>query len=176
MTGTASRGPDPDPLADADAETDAGREIVVSRTIAGPRRLVFAAYTDVRHLARWWGPDGFSTTTRAFEFRPGGVWDFIMHGPDGAAYPNRIEWREIVPPERIVYLHGEGADDPRAFVSTVTLVERGGATEITMRAVFRTREQRQEVVERYRAIEGAQQTLGRLAAHVATLAHLRSTS
>jgi uncharacterized protein YndB with AHSA1/START domain len=161
MTGTASRRPD--------AEADAGREIVVSRTIAGPRRLVFAAYTDVRHLAHWWGPHGFSTTTRAFEFRPGGVWDFIMHGPDGAAYPNRIEWREIVPPERIVYLHGEGADDPRAFVSTVTLVERDGATEITMRTVFPTREQRQEVVERYHAIEGGQQTLSRLAAYLATL-------
>jgi Activator of Hsp90 ATPase homolog 1-like protein len=60
------------------------REIVVSRVIQGPRRLVFEAYTDVRHLSRWWGPDGFTTTTHAFEFRPGGVWEFTMHGPDGA--------------------------------------------------------------------------------------------
>jgi uncharacterized protein YndB with AHSA1/START domain len=153
----ASRQPAPD------------REIVVSRTIEGPRRLVFEAYTDVRHLAQWWGPNGFTTTTHAFEFRPGGVWAFTMHGPDGTEYPNRIEWREIVPPERIVYLHGESDDDPRAFVSTVTFVERGGATEVTLRAVFKTEEQRDEVVERYGAIEGAKQTLGRLAAYVATL-------
>jgi uncharacterized protein YndB with AHSA1/START domain len=64
------------------------REIVVSRSIAGPRRLVFEAYTDARQLAQWWGPNGFTTTTHAFEFRPGGVWDFVMHGPDGTDYPN----------------------------------------------------------------------------------------
>jgi uncharacterized protein YndB with AHSA1/START domain len=150
-------------------QTDAEREIVVSRTIQGPRRLVFTAFTDVGHLARWWGPQGFTTTTRSFEFRAGGVWEFIMHGPDGVDYPNRIEWREIAPPERIAYLHSERADDPHAFESTVTLVERGGATEVTLRAVFRTKEQRNEAVARYGAVEGGRQALGRLAAHIATL-------
>jgi uncharacterized protein YndB with AHSA1/START domain len=145
------------------------REIVVTRIIEGPRPLVFEAYTDPKHLAHWWGPDGFTTTTRAFVFRPGGVWDFVMHGPDGTDYPNWIEWREIEPPERLVFLHGVRADDPRAFVSTVTLVERGGATEVTMRAVFKTKAQRDDVVERYQAIEGGKQTLGRLALYVATL-------
>ena len=56
----------------------ADREIVISRSISAPRELVFEAFTEVRHLARWWGPDGFTTTTRAFEFRVGGVWDFEM--------------------------------------------------------------------------------------------------
>ena len=91
----------------------ADREFIISRTIHGPRRLVFEAFTDPAHLGRWWGPNGFTTTTRTFEFRPGGVWDFTMHGPDGVDYPNWIEWREIVPPERLVYLHGENDDDPR---------------------------------------------------------------
>jgi uncharacterized protein YndB with AHSA1/START domain/dihydrofolate reductase len=144
------------------------REIVVSCTIDGPRRLVYEAFTSARHLSQWWGPNGFSTTTRAFEFRPGGVWDFIMHSPDGADLPNWIEWREIVPPERIVYLHGEGDDDPRAFVSTVTLVERGPVTEVTMRAVFATKEQCDAVIERYGALEGGTQHLGRLSAYVVT--------
>jgi uncharacterized protein YndB with AHSA1/START domain len=153
--------------ADSDHAT-ADREIVVTRTIEGPRRLVFEAYTDVAHLSQWWGPNGFTTTTRSFEFRPGGVWEFIMHGPDGTDYPNRIEWREIVPPERIVYLHGKGADDPASFITTVTFVERGGATEITLRSVFKTKEQRDLVVKRYNAIEGARQTLGRLAELIAT--------
>jgi uncharacterized protein YndB with AHSA1/START domain len=151
----------------------ADREFIISRTIEGPRRLVFEAFTDPKHLARWWGPNGFTTTTRAFEFRPGGVWDFIMHGPDGTDFPNWIEWREIVPPERLEYLHGESDDDPRAFASTVTLVERGTATEVTMRAVFKTKEQFDEVVERYGAIEGGQQHLGRLAAYIVTLAGAR---
>ena len=147
----------------------ADREIVVTRIIEGPRPLVFEAYTDEAHLAQWWGPNGFTTTTSAFEFRPGGVWQFMMHGPDGTDYPNWIQWREIVPPERLVFDHGVGPDDPRAFVSTVTLVERGDTTEVTMRAVFSTRAQRDEVVERYGAIEGGRQTLGRLALYVTTL-------
>ena len=147
--------------------TTGDREIVVSRVIEGPRALVFEAYTSAQHLDRWYGPAGFRTTTHAFEFRTGGVWEFTMHGPDGADYPNRIEWLEIVPPQRIVYRHGERAADPRAFVSTVTLVEHGRATEVTLRAVFPTKEQRDEAVERYHAIERGRQTLAHLAAYVA---------
>jgi uncharacterized protein YndB with AHSA1/START domain len=146
------------------AESD--REIVTSRTIRGPRRLVFEAYTAAEHLAQWWGPNGFSVETRSFEFRPGGEWEFDMHGPDGVSYPSWIRWREIVPPERIVFLYGDRPDDPDAFLSTVTLVERDGVTELTMRALFNTKEQRDEVVEKYGAIERGQETLGRLAAYV----------
>lgn len=143
------------------------REIVVSRTIGGPRRLVFEAYTSARHLDRWYGPAGFRTTTHAFEFRPGGVWEFTMHGPDGTDYPNHVEWLEIVPPERIAYRHGARAGDPRAFTSTVTMVERDGSTEVTLWSVFATKEQRDEVVEKYHAVEAARQTLGHLASYVA---------
>jgi uncharacterized protein YndB with AHSA1/START domain len=146
---------------------DDAAAIVVSRRIEAPRRLVFEAYTDVRHLAQWWGPNGFTTTTQAFEFRVGGVWIFLMHGPDGTDYPARILWREIVPPERIVYFHGSGPDDPDQFVSTVTFVEHAGATDVTMRAVFQSKERRDLVAERYHAVEGGRQTLGRLSAYVA---------
>ena len=145
------------------------REMVVSRVIDGPRELVFRAYTTAEHLTRWYGPNGITTSTRAFEFRPGGVWEFTMHAADGSEFPNWIEWLEIVPPERIVYRHGDGRDDPRSFVSTVTLVARGDATEITLRAVFKTKEQRDEVIEKYNALEAGQQTLGNLAAYVAQL-------
>ena len=64
----------------------ADREIVISRVISAPPELVFEVFTEVRHLSQWWGPDGFTTTTRVFEFGIGGVWDFVMHGPDGADY------------------------------------------------------------------------------------------
>ena len=147
----------------------ADREIVISRVIDAPRELVFEAFTDVRHLSRWWGPDGFSTTTRSFEFRAGGAWDFMMHGPDGTDYQEWITWTEIVPPERIALLHGSSRGDPDAFRSVLTFEPVGAETRIVMRTVFPTKELRDEVVEKYHAIEGGEQTLGHLAAYVAEL-------
>ena len=144
----------------------ADREIVISRVINAPRELVFEAFTEVRHLSRWWGPAGFTTTTRAFEFRVGGEWDFVLHGPDGTDYPEWIRWTEIAPPERIEMLHGEYREDPNAFESTLTFVPDGAATRIEMRTVFPTTAMRDEAVEKYHAIEGGNQTLGNLAAYV----------
>ncbi|MEV6508506.1 SRPBCC family protein [Streptomyces sp. NPDC051642] len=134
-----------------------------------PRELVFEAFTRVRHLSRWWGPEGFTTTTRSFEFRVGGTWDFVMHGPDGTDYQEWITWREIVPPERISLLHGESRDDPNAFESVLAFEPAGDETRIVTRTVFPTRELRDEAVEKYHAIEGGEQTLSNLAASVAEL-------
>jgi uncharacterized protein YndB with AHSA1/START domain len=150
----------PPPAATAD------REIVISRVINAPRELVFEAFTDVRHLSQWWGPEGFTTTTRAFEFRVDGVWDFVMHGPDGTDHQEWIFWTEIAPPERIGLLHGERRDDPNAFESVLTFAPDGVATRIEMRTVFPTKELRDEAIEQYHAIEGGQQTLSKLAAYV----------
>jgi uncharacterized protein YndB with AHSA1/START domain len=150
------------------------RSIVISRTIDAPRDLVFAAWTDTRHLAEWWGPNGFSTTTSAFDMRPGGVWRFVMHGPDGRDYENRITYDEIVRPERIVYHHGGGEDvEPVEFATTVTFEDIGGKTKLTMRAVFPTAAERDRVIREYGAEEGGRQTLGRLAEHVAKMAAAR---
>jgi len=144
----------------------ADREIVIDRVIDAPRELVFEAFTEVRHLSRWWGPEGFTTTTRAFEFRVGGAWDFVMHGPDGTDFQDWITWTEIVPPERIAMLHGESQDDPNAFESVLTFTVDGAATRIEMRTLFPTQELRDEAVEKFHAIEGGQQTLGHLADYV----------
>src|SRR6478672_9397696 len=149
------------------ATTD--REIVVSRVIQAPRELVFEAFTRVRHLSRWWGPEGFTTTTRSFEFRAGGAWDFVMRGPDGTDYQEWITWTEIVPPERIALVHGESRDDPNAFASVLTFEPTGEETRIVMRTVFPTKELRDEAVETYHAVEGGQQTLSNLAAYVTEL-------
>ena len=143
----------------------ADREIAISRVIAAPRELVFEAFTEVRHLSRWWGPDGFTTSTRAFEFRVGGEWEFVMQGPDGTDYQEWITWTEIAPPERIALLHGESRGDPNAFESVLTFAPDGATTRIEMRTVFPTKELRDEAVERYHAVEGGQQTLGNLAAY-----------
>ena len=123
-----------------------------------------------RHLSRWWGPEGFTTTTRAFEFRVGGAWDFVMHGPDGTDYQEWISWTEITPPERIALLHGESRGDPNAFESVLTFASDGAVTRIKMRTVFPTKELRDEAVERYGAIEGGRQTLANLDAYVTEIA------
>ena len=143
------------------------RELMVSRLIEGPRDVVFEAFTEVRHLSRWWGPDGFTTTTRTFEFSEGGVWEFTMHGPDGTDYPNWIQWMEIRPPEVIVLRHGEGPDDPEQFSSTFIFEEGTDATRVTLRSEFKTKALRDRAAEEYGAIEGANQTLDSLATYVA---------
>ena len=156
---------------DAPAQSaTADREIVIARVISAPRELVFEAFTEVRHLSRWWGPEGFTTTTRAFEFRVGGEWDFVMHGPDGTDYQEWICWTEIAPPERIALRHGESRGDPNAFSSVLTFASDGAATRIEMRTVFPTKELHDEAVEKYHAIEGGQQTLSNLAAYVTEIA------
>lgn len=167
MTATSSGG-EPAP-----ATTD--REIVISRVIHAPREVVFEAFTRVRHLSRWWGPEGFTTTTRSFEFRVGGVWDFVMHGPDGTDYQEWITYTEIVPPERIALLHGESRDDPDAFESLLSFEPSGEATRVVMRTVFPTRELREEAVQKYHAIEGGEQTLRNLADYVTELTRNQST-
>jgi uncharacterized protein YndB with AHSA1/START domain len=139
------------------------REIVVSRVIDGHRSLVFEAFTDANHLGKWWGPNGFSITTSHFDFTPGGTWEFVMHGPDGTDYTNSIQFEEIQPPERIVVLHGARADDPNAFTSIITLSDAEGGTEVRLRSVFQTKEQRDTAIAEYHAIEGAEQTLAHLA-------------
>lgn len=151
---------------DESIEREEDREIVTKRLIDGPRHLVFRAWTEARHLARWFGPRGFTTTTKAFEFRPGGVWEFEMHGPDGTVYPNWIQWREIVPSERITFWQGTHENDPDAFESTVTFADRAGRTEITLRALLNSKAQRDYLADNFRAVEGGRETLERLEEYV----------
>lgn len=147
----------------------ADREIVISRLIDAPRALVFEAWTQPGHLDQWWGPTGFRNETSAMQFRPGGVWTYLMHGPDGTDYPNYIRYDEIVPNERLVYAHGEFEDQPPHFHVTVTFADEAGKTRLTMRSIFPSKEARDFVVREFGAIEGGNQTLGRLASYVADL-------
>ena len=151
----------------AEASNEADREIVVSRVIEGPRPVVFSAFTSEAHLEQWCAPTGGKITTHSFDFKPGGVWDATIQGPDGSTYPNHFVWKEIVPPERIVWLYGMSKDDPNAVPTTVTLVERGATTEVTLRILFGTKEERDEKVAKYYAAQGAKQSLDSLAAWVA---------
>jgi uncharacterized protein YndB with AHSA1/START domain len=153
----------------ADTSNEADREIVVSRIIEGPRQLVFDAFTSAAHLGQWCAPKGGKITTNAFDFKPGGVWDATIQGPDGNTYPNHWTWQEIVPPERIVWLYGMGKNDPHAVPTTLTLVDKGATTEVTMRILYGSKAERDEKVAKYYAAQGAKQSLAALAAHVATI-------
>ena len=146
------------------------RSIIGTRIFDAPRDLVFSAFTDPKHLAQWWGPDGFTTTTHYFRLSPGGVWRFVMHGPDGRDYQNRITYDEIVPPERIVYHHGGGDDvEPVQFSTTVIFEDLGnGQTRLTWHGQFPSAEARARVIKDYGADKGLVQTMARLDEYVAT--------
>jgi uncharacterized protein YndB with AHSA1/START domain len=145
----------------------ADREIVQSRLLNAPRELVFAAWTDPRQVVQWWGPRGFTTTSQEMSVTPGGVWRFVMHGPDGRDYKNKIIFTEVVKPERLVYRHaGEEEHEDVRFHVTVTFEAQGRKTLLTMRSLFATAQEREEVVIKYGALEGGKQTLERLAEYV----------
>jgi uncharacterized protein YndB with AHSA1/START domain len=151
-------------------------EIVFSRVLQAPRELVWQAWTDPQHIVQWWGPRGFTNTTKRFEFRVGGYWEHVMHGPDGTDYPNKARFLEIVPGERITYLLGGGSDleaDERrgaSFRATWTFAREGeNLTRLTGRMVFPSKEARDRVVRDYGAVEGGKQTLERAAEHVSAM-------
>jgi uncharacterized protein YndB with AHSA1/START domain len=158
----------PAPASTAAAEPEDARELSFSRVYAAPRERVWDAWTDPAQVVRWWGPRGFTTTTHQMDVRPGGTWLFIMHGPDGTDYDNRIVFTELVRPERLVYVHdgGEGSTDP-PFHVTVTFADDGGGTRLDMRTVVASAAERARLVEEFGAVEGALQHLERLAEHLA---------
>jgi len=94
------------------------------RLLSASPRQVFAAFEQADQLDRWWGPSGFTNSFERFEFRPGGRWVFVMHGPDGADYPNECVFRVVEPDTRIVIEHVVAP----WFTLTVTLTARGEQT------------------------------------------------
>ena len=141
--------------------------ITLEREFAAPPAVVFAAYGDPEALKQWYGPDGFSITVIAMDFRVGGLFRFTMHGPDGTDYPNRIMYREIVPAQRLAYRHDSDVDeDPHGFDVLVTFsASAPGRTLLTMRSTFPSIEAR-NAVTKFGAMELGIQTVEKLAAHL----------
>jgi uncharacterized protein YndB with AHSA1/START domain len=145
------------------------REIVMSRVFDAPRALVFRMWTEPEHLAKWFGPKGFSCTMHETNVRVGGRWRFDMRAPNGTVYPNRIEYLEIVPNERIVFDHGLDQDnDPDRFRVTITFDEQTDKkTVMMMRQLLRTKAERDAKIG-FGAVELGYQTLDKLAEHLRT--------
>ena len=139
------------------------RELVTSRLLNASRKQVFTALSDPDRLARWWGPNGFTNTFLEFDFRAGGTWRFVMHGPDGKDFQNESTFAEIVPPERVVIKH---TNNPK-FELTITLKQENGKTRIRWRQVFQTAEERDRIAKY--AVEANEQNLDRLEKELSTI-------
>ena len=114
------------------------REIVLTRTFDAPAARVFKMWTEADHVARWWAPKGFTTTVKALDARPGGVFRLVMHGADGTDYPVKGVYREVVPPKRLVYVE-DWDDDARPSMEslvTVAFEEHDGGTVLTLRILY----------------------------------------
>ncbi len=119
------------------------REIVITRVFNAPRELVFKVWTDPEHVAQWWGPKGFTTTVSEMDFRPGGVWRYVMRDSNGTEYPVKGVFREIVPPERIVtsddgWDEGNPEGKLNGMIVTVTFEEQGNKTKLTLRIMHKS--------------------------------------
>ena len=108
------------------------RELATERLLRARPAEVFDAFRDPDRLARWWGPKDFRNTFGEFELRPGGRWRFVMHGPNGANFPNESVFDEVVEAERIVFRHVSG---PK-YEATITLAEEGDGTRLKWRMLF----------------------------------------
>ncbi len=150
---------------------DSGPELVMTRVFDAPRALVFKAWTDPQHVQQWWSPHGFTNPVCELDARPGGAIRIHMRGPDGTVYRMTGEYREIVEPERIVFISAalDGEGKPMFEVlTTVTLVENAGRTTLTMRAqVVKTTANAAQYIAGMEI--GWTQSLERFAKHLATM-------
>jgi uncharacterized protein YndB with AHSA1/START domain len=154
------------PPMNSPGEDTAAREISITRVFAAPRDLVWEVWTNPKHTEQWWGPDGFTTTTNEFDLRPGGVWNFIMHGPDGIDYRNDHAYTFVEPPARLEWNHGPSPH----FEVTVIFEDLGDRqTRLQMTMLFPTVEERNRTVEKFNALEGQRQTMNRLETYLETI-------
>jgi uncharacterized protein YndB with AHSA1/START domain len=142
------------------------RSVTVQRLIRAPPERVFPAFLGPEALSRWFGPAGFRLTTHAMDTRPGGLWRFTMHGPDGTDYANWVHYLEIDAPRRIVWDQGDQVGTAPWFRTTITFDAVPEGTHLVLQSVFPTKAARDHNVEEYHAVEGGKQTLERLAVYL----------
>lgn len=132
---------EPSEKARTTVERTSDRELVVTRTVAGPARLVFEAWTKPDLFQRWWAPQSFGLTLMSYEadVRTGGSYRLVINHPS-AERPMAFFGRylDVTPPSRIVWTNDEGGD--AGAVTTVTFEERNGATRITVHELYPSKE------------------------------------
>jgi uncharacterized protein YndB with AHSA1/START domain len=119
-------------------------EIRITRIYDAPVAAVWDAWTDPAQVAQWWGPRGFTITTHSKDLRPGGHWNYTMHGPDGTNYPNTTKYFEVEKHKKLVYDHGGSDDRPPMFRVTVLFSESQRKTKMEMSMAMPTPEAAEE--------------------------------
>lgn len=140
------------------------RELRITRILNAPVEKIWEVWTDPEHIARWWGPNGFTNTIHTMDVQPGGEWRLTMHGPDGKRYPNKSEFTEIVPLQKIVFRHF----NPNYF-ATVIFEPNGKETLLEWITVFETVELFETVVKVFKADEGILQNVEKLESYLAQI-------
>ncbi|MBY0516450.1 MAG: SRPBCC domain-containing protein [Bacteriovoracaceae bacterium] len=129
-------------------------ELRLVRVYDAPAKLVWATYTEDKHLTKWWGPRGFTITTKSKDLRPGGKWIYTMHGPDGIDYPNMTTYHVVEPYKKLVYDHGGNEERPKLFTVTVTFEEHLGKTVMDMTMTLDTPEAAIEISKHIKNASG----------------------
>ena len=111
-------------------------QLEIRGTFDAPRTLVFKLWTDPKHLAKWWGPRGFTTQVHEMDVRPGGVWRYSMRAPDGKEYTFDGVYVDVVEPERLVFDGSIHESLEQRVWTEVTFADRGGKTEVSVRQLF----------------------------------------
>lgn len=146
------------------------QELVLTRVFDAPRELVFKVWTDPKHVARWWGPHGFTNPVCELDLRPGGAILIHMRGPDGTVYPMTGVFQDVVRPERLVFTSAALDSDGKPMFEVLTIVtfaDEGGKTKQILRArVIKTTPQAAPYIAGME--QGWTQSLERLTAYVAT--------
>ncbi len=112
------------------------REYRMTRLFKAPRELVFEAYTNPEHIPHWWGPRSVTTVVDEMDVRPGGRWRYIHRDSDGNEYAFRGEYREVVPPERLVSTFEFEGMPGHVVIDTLVLSEEEGGTRLTATSLF----------------------------------------
>lgn len=147
-------------------------ELYISRIYNAPVRMVWKAWTDETQVGKWWGPRGFSITTKSKELCPGGKWIYTMHGPDGTDYPNVTTYHEVIENKRLVYDHGATETTPPLFRVTVHFSEQSGKTQMDMTMALESEEAAQRI-KGFIKDAGGNGTWDRLGEYLEEVAHSR---
>ncbi len=122
-------------------------EILITRVFDAPREAVFKAMTEPTLIPRWWGPREYPTTVEQMDVRPGGRWRFLSRMPDGTDIAFYGEYREVQVPERIVQTFEFSGAPGHVSVETAELVARGDTTELIVRSLFASQEDRDAMIQ-----------------------------
>jgi uncharacterized protein YndB with AHSA1/START domain len=126
--------------------TPSDRELIATRVVDAPRRVVWEAWTSPEHVPHWLlGPEGWTMPVCEIDLRPGGSWHYGWRGPDGTEMEMHGVFREIVPPERLVHTELWGGDWPETL-NTLVLTEQDGKTTMTCTVLYPSKEARDAAI------------------------------